>query len=279
MPDNPKPTMFALPGQSVLEITGPDALVFMQAQCMNDAALLGDGQWQWNGWLTPQGRVIALFALLRRDAQTLWCILPDLPAASLAAQLQRFVFRSKVKLVARGDLQVGGRFERSSDAQDSHAVMGDDTTLLDLSAQGGERTWVIHTSQLDVDDDAAARWRAMDLRHGLPRFAADSEPKWTPQQLSLDRLKAYSVKKGCYPGQEIVARTHFLGQAKRGLLLLEDAAALEPGTPVSDGTRDIGTIISSAGDVALAVAALDATTIEIGGQVAHASPLLDGLAR
>ena len=55
---------------------------------MNDVALLGDGQWQWNGWLNAKGRVIALFALLRLDSETLWLLLPDVPAEGLAEQLR-----------------------------------------------------------------------------------------------------------------------------------------------------------------------------------------------
>ena len=128
MPDNSTLRDFHLPDQSVLEISGPDALAFMQAQCMNDVSLLADGQWQWNGWLTPQGRVIALFALLRRDAQTLWCVLPDSPAATLAQQMQRYVFRAKVKLRPRDDLHVGGRF-----AIVAQTAVGGDAASLDLS--------------------------------------------------------------------------------------------------------------------------------------------------
>ncbi|MBS0199368.1 MAG: folate-binding protein YgfZ [Proteobacteria bacterium] len=274
MPDNPNSPDFALPGQSVLEISGRDASAFMQAQCMNDLSALADGQWQWNGWLTPQGRLIALFALLRRDAETLWCVLPDLPATALAQQLQRYVFRAKVKLRVRDDLHVGGSF-----AGDAQTSMGGDAASLDLSANGESRTWIIGTRPFATNDATSLRWRASDLRHGLPRFAADAEPKWTPQQLSLDRLRAYSVKKGCYPGQEIVARTHFLGQAKRGLTLLESTQVIADGSHVSDGTRDIGTVISGAGNLALAVASLDATPATIGGHAVKSLPLLDGLAR
>ena len=90
---------FALPGHAVLALSGRDAVGFAQAQFMNDVTVLADGQWQWNGWLTPKGRVIALFALLRVDAETLWLVLlPEVDAAALAARLQRFVFRSKVTL-------------------------------------------------------------------------------------------------------------------------------------------------------------------------------------
>jgi folate-binding protein YgfZ len=157
--------------------------------------------------------------------------------------------------------------------------MSEDATSLDLSTDDGQRTWRIATTPFADDAASASLWRASDLRHGLPRLAADAEPKWTPQQLSLDRLQGYSVKKGCYPGQEIVARTHFLGQAKRGLMLLEIAQPVADGAHVSDGTRDIGTVISSAGNLALAVASLDATPAMIDGHAARMLPLLDGLAR
>ena len=59
-----------------------------------DVASLADGHWQWSGWLTPKGRVIALFALLRFDAGKLWLLLPDADATQLRESLQRFVFRS-----------------------------------------------------------------------------------------------------------------------------------------------------------------------------------------
>ncbi len=274
MPDNPNSPAFALPGQSVLEISGRDAPAFMQAQCMNDVSLLADGQWQWNGWLTPQGRVIALFALLRRDAETLWCVLPDFPATLLAQQLQRYVFRAKVKLQPRDDLHVGGCFATSV-----QTAMSEDAASLDLSTDTGQRAWLIATTPFAVDAGSESRWRSADLGHGLPRLATDAEPKWTPQQLSLDRLQAYSVKKGCYPGQEIVARTHFLGQAKRGLVLLEAAQPVAEGASVSDGTRDVGTVISTAENLALAVASLDATPATIDGREVKRLPLLDGLAR
>ena len=93
MPDNPS-TRFALPGHRILALEGPDAARFAHAQFMSDVAGLADGHWQWSGWLTPKGRVLALFALLRLDAQRLWLLLPDagVPDAGpegLVAQLRR----------------------------------------------------------------------------------------------------------------------------------------------------------------------------------------------
>ena len=106
MPDNQQPTTipeFSLPDHDVLAITGRDAVKFAHAQFMSDVAALAPGHWHWSGWLTPKGRVIALFALLKLDDETLWLLLPDVDALEFAAQLQRYVFRSKLQLTPRGD--------------------------------------------------------------------------------------------------------------------------------------------------------------------------------
>src|SRR3954464_11472860 len=97
---------FALPDHRILALEGPDAVRFAHAQFMNDVTALADGQWQWNGWVTPKGRILALFALWRWGAQSLWLLLPDADPAELSAALQRFVFRSKVSLTVRADLHV-----------------------------------------------------------------------------------------------------------------------------------------------------------------------------
>ena len=103
--------------------------------------------------------------------------------------------------------------------------------------------------------------------------------------LSLDRLRGYSVKKGCYPGQEIVARTHFLGQVKRGLGLFEADAAITVGSEVRDGERALGTVISAGSNAgehrALAVLPLEheAAALSVDGIALRERPLLGGLAR
>ena len=99
--------------------------------------------------------------------------------------------------------------------------------------------------------------------------------------LSLDRLQAFSVKKGCYPGQEIVARTHFLGQAKRGLVLFEADAPVAVGGDVRDGERVLGSVVSAAGQLALAVLPLDreSNALRVGDAALRERPLLGGLAR
>ena len=281
---------FRLPGHDVLALTGPDAVAFAQAQFMNDVAALGDGQWHWNGWLTPKGRVIALFALLRLDAESLWLLLPDVAAAGLATQLQRFVFRSKVKLDARADLRASGQFAQPTAASGSTSALIEGGMELDLGGDGGPRCLRITSVDTASDEALAAAWRTFDLQHGLPRLDADQAEAWTPQQLSLDRLRAFSVKKGCYPGQEIVARTHFLGQVKRGLMRLQGAGVRELGDVMASAPVDpdalallraAGKLICAEGDEGLPVMPIDAGDgpFSTANQACTRLPLLNGLAR
>jgi folate-binding protein YgfZ len=259
MSHNPAPTetrFRALRGHRVLTLEGRDATAFAQAQFMNDVAVLAPGHWQWNGWLTPKGRVIALFALLKFDEQTLWLLLPDADPADLAAQLQRFVFRSKVRIAAGDSWRADAALQASERASGAHFV-GDAVAgvELDMSAEGGGRSLRIGPIE-EADDEAGSEldaiagfeesWAAEDLAHGLPRLPASQAGLWTPQHLSLEWLRAYSIKKGCYPGQEIVARTHFLGQAKRGTALLEADAPVAIGAEVHDPSRVLGSVVSAA---------------------------------
>ena len=251
MPDKQQP-WFALPGHAVVAFQGPDALAFAHAQVMNDVRPLDDGQWQWSGWLSPKGRVLALFVLLRRSPESLWLVLPDADAQAFADALKRFVFRSKVKIEVRADLHVSVCFG------DSCRSGGSREALISFAASAAPTDSGMRMIRIGeepgVDDAAAAaRWKASDLHAGIPRLPTSQHDRWTPQQLSLDRLDAYSVKKGCYPGQEIVARTHFLGKAKRKLVLLETPTPLEPGAEVHDSENAAGTVVSAAGNLVLAV--------------------------
>lgn len=286
MPDNPQTSIapwFRLSDHRLLSLEGRDAVAFAQAQTMNDVAALEDGRWQWNGWLTAKGRVIALFGLVRIAEDTVWLAVPDADAIALAERLRRFVFRSKVALAVRDDLAISGRL-RASDLASGNHWAGDPATAIELDLSGDPaggragRSLRIGPATAAADDPAAlAAWRREDLAHGWPRLDAAQSEQWTPQQLSLERLQAFSVKKGCYPGQEIVARTHFLGQAKRTLALVHADAPLAPGAPLRDGTGDgagdVGSVVSVAGALALAVVSGAAGAAAAGND---GSPAADG---
>ncbi|WP_238382769.1 YgfZ/GcvT domain-containing protein [Cognatilysobacter segetis] len=245
---------------------------------MNDVAALADGHWQWNGWLDPKGRVQALFALLRVDAETLWLVTTADDAFDTA--LSRFIFRSKVRIGAL-PLQTSGALRTPAAARGATFARDGDSVELDLSADGGARTLRLAPGSAQPSPAGEAAWWRLDIVHGWPAVPGARLADWTPQQLSLQRLHAFSVKKGCYPGQEIVARTHFLGRAKRGLARVR-AAGAKAGDVVHDaGGRDVGAIVACVGDEALAVLPLEPAdaSYRLGDATIDRLTFEDGLSR
>ncbi|MCI2243882.1 folate-binding protein [Xanthomonas sp. PPL568] len=277
----------ALPHLQYVALRGPDAVAFAHAQFANNVQALAAGQWQWNAWLTAKGRVIAVFALLRQANDALLMLLPDGGAEDLAAALGRFVFRRKLRITVEDTLFALGRLSLPEQARGATSARDEAGVIeLDMGGDGLPRT--LHLVPAPASDMPAAdpavveAWRAADLRLGLVRLAPSQREQWTPQQLGLDRLHAFSVKKGCYPGQEIVARTHFLGKAKRAVQLLEAEAAVAIDAAVLRDGQPFGSVVSVAGTLALAVLPLDETPptgLDVDGHPARWQPLIDGLAR
>ncbi|MGH8050215.1 MAG: YgfZ/GcvT domain-containing protein [Arenimonas sp.] len=247
---------------SLLTLEGPDAVAFIQAQSMNDVKALVDGQWHWNGLLNPKGRLIALFALVRIRADLLYLLLPDFSAEKLAQHLQGFVFRSKVRLVFDTDKFFAAEFDfQSSPGLERDFTFGEleHGFSLDFSSDAStRRLWVLPTTlaaNVPHDLKAESDWRDADLMHGLPRLSEAQTELWTPQMLCLERLNALSLKKGCYPGQEIVARTHYLGQAKRQARLVQ-AEHLSVGVLIYRAEEKIGEVICVAARESVGLAIL-----------------------
>ena len=273
-----------------MSISGADAVTFAHAQFSADVAAMSDGHWRWSAWLSAKGRTLAVFPLLRVSPHELLLVIADGDADEIASQLQHFVFRRKARISVRTDLRALGAM--GSPAQATGAVMvgalpvegvEEGVLELDMGSDALPRTLriVTHAEGMTGDDTFTATWRENDLRFGLARLVEAQREQWTPQQLGLDRLNGYSVKKGCYPGQEIVARTHFLGKAKRAVQLLELDAPCEPGAAVQQAGAALGTVVSTAGTLALAVLPLESgeAALSVDGQPARRVALLDGLAR
>lgn len=242
----------ALPCNEVLELSGADALRFAHAQFANDVLGLDTGRWQWNAWLSPQGRVRSLFALLRDAEARLLLWLRGGSAEALRSELLRYVFRAQVALRVRTDLfaaggtesECRGAFGNCPDG-DMLAARGD---MLALRLPFGTR-WLMFTPQAPAPDAAAAaHWHLQDIRAGLPQLAASLQDTLLPQWLGLERLGAFSVGKGCYPGQEVMARLHFKGGNKRWLhhITFACAALPAPGTRLRTAAAEPAIVIDSA---------------------------------
>ncbi len=284
------PSVIRLLDFGVVTVSGRDAADFLQRQTMNDLRELVEvGQWQWNGLLSPKGRVLALFALLRVDAQAFWLLLPDGDAAHWAHALASVVFRSKLTVEPRPDLHATGLIEIDGlpAVRANRALQDDGGWWLDFGSAHCRRllhvgaTTPAMPQPLAISDDRSP-WHCEDLRHGLPHLPPERRDSHTPQMLALERLAAFSVKKGCYPGQEIVARTHFLGQAKRRLRRLVGSQPFGDAV-LCGGQRFALFDRARCGDLheALAMLPVDAgepVTTEDGSAV-ELRPFLDGLAR
>jgi len=111
-------------------------------------------------------------------------------------------------------------------------------------------------NELDITD-TYADWQLQNLRAGIPEIWQAQSEQFTPHMLNLDLLDAVSVDKGCYPGQEVVARTHYRGATKRRMMRFESSEPVSPGDKISDGERDIGEVLNASGSDLLAVVPID----------------------
>lgn len=257
----------ALSIASMLRLHGADAVAFAHAQFTSDVRALEPGRCGWSAWLDAQGRARAVFALLRIDTDELVLWQPMGDAATLRADLGRYVLRSKLRI----DTLDGWQVERPAPS----APPPDPTRWLirtggyTLRLPGTEpRAVALVPASGEVDAAALADWRRCDIADRLPWIDAATSGRFVPQALELERLDAIRFDKGCYPGQEVAARLHFRGGNKRGLRTVATGPLTpQPGAPLFDaGGSVVGHIlygVAADGDregEALAVVQLDATS-------------------
>lgn len=114
-----------------------------------------------------------------------------------------------------------------------------------------------------IDPDAIEAGLLQRLRDGIPEIWRAQSEKFTPHMLNLDLLGAVSFDKGCYTGQEVVARTHYRGSSRRRLLRFVSTSPVRPGDKVADGERDIGEVLNAVGNDLLAVVPVDKSGAEL----------------
>jgi hypothetical protein len=225
----------------ILRFTGADTLSFLQGQVSNDTQPLAESTPVLAAYSTAQGRVLALIYLLPHSSGVV-AILPREILAATMERMRKFILRAKVRIEDAADtLIVAGRLGATSHAGTTpHAGAA---STLDTKAASryvehdaigtapvghdGNRHWVIGPPEkLAPPADAAAAkrfeddWRLADIRAGLPQIYAATSEAFVAQMLNLDLVDGISFTKGCYTGQEIIARTQHLGRIKRRLFRL-----------------------------------------------------------
>ena len=231
------PTTSRLPHLGLLRFSGPDAQSFLQGQVSNDTRRLAEGRSLLAAYSSPQGRVLAIMHLLPHSGGIAAVLPRDLISPTLET-LRRFVLRAKVKIEDGGEvLSVAGQHGAQGLQSAGIAVPPSnagytETDGIGVAAVNGDpsRYWVIGAAETLAERGLAGDatqaemiergWRLADIRAGLPQIYLSTREAFVAQMLNLDLLDGISFNKGCYTGQEIIARTQHLGRIKRRLYRL-----------------------------------------------------------
>jgi folate-binding protein YgfZ len=265
----------------VLHVDGDDALRFLQSQLTNDLEGLTENAWQLSGYCSAKGRLLASM-MIWRGSDGIRMVASQPLLLGLRKRLSMFVLRAKVRISDESDrwflFGIGG--ERAGETlrrlgapwPGPHAVtsLGDGYALgcAPVAPQTLANATVPSSASrallvIPVDDTAHAWsvlgagltptpstvWRWTEIQSGLPHIVAAGVERFVPQMVNLDLVNGVSFRKGCYPGQEVVARSHYLGKLKRRMFLAHvEGNAPEAGTDVlgPEGAEPCGEVVLAA---------------------------------
>lgn len=253
----------------LLQIQGADAVTFLQGQVTNDVKQLNGQVAHYTGYCNPKGRLLALF-LAFAHADHLHLQMPKVLIESITKRLKMYVMRSKVEIQDVSDtmIKIGLNGPKAIDLLTTafsqipqhhyEIVTLENGTLLKLP--GAQPRFEIFTDMANAPEIwnilaqhakpvTAACWEWLEIQAGVPDVTLNTQEAFVPQMLNLDLIGGINFKKGCYTGQEIVARTHYLGTVKRRTHLAHLATAIQPNTGddvVNQSNEAVGKIVRSA---------------------------------
>lgn len=228
--------------RGLIAVQGPDAANFLQGQFSNDVSEVSERRSQLNAYCSPKGRLLAVLRLFLRDGVYYLLLPQDILDATLK-RLRMYVLRAQVTLGNASDrlIRIGvsgpGAAARAAallgnlpnDVNEVAQIQHPDGLFTVLRLPGTVQRFVIigeltgvkalwGALQPDALQVRADYWSLLDIRAGLPSIHTATMDTFVPQMVNLDLLGGVSFTKGCYPGQEIVARTHHLGSIKRRMV-------------------------------------------------------------
>lgn len=229
---------FDLSHFALLEISGDDARDFLHNQITADLSLLEQREWLYSAWCMPNGRVICTFLLFQMN-NNFYLLLPSMLGEKIIKRLSMFILRSKVSIRdCSEDFTVLGFCGDSL-----HDFMNNLTTDIsgkNIILESNVRYIVIISNEYSetlyekIDkqfrEGTRSQWSLLDIEAGIPWITFNSSEQYLPQMLNLDNTDGLSYKKGCYPGQEIIARLHYRGEVKKLLFRGTVQGHTTPGT-------------------------------------------------
>ncbi|MFC3873278.1 CAF17-like 4Fe-4S cluster assembly/insertion protein YgfZ [Neisseria musculi] len=251
-----------LPFFSLIRASGSDRFAFLHSQLSNDINNLQPGAACYATYNTPKGRVIANMLVLNCGEYLLLALAADL-AETITKRLRMFVLRAQVVLEPLPNFAVAGELPPQIPPQPASEPTHT------FTAEEQNSVWTVtlpHRGRLKIGPAAALpeyhaaaenSWNTHEILSGYPWISAATSESCVAQMLNQHTIGGIHFKKGCYPGQEIIARAQYRGQVKRGLTILESSAPATAGATVRSGSEEAGIIINSAtassGSINLAV--------------------------
>lgn len=273
----------------VIRVVGPDAANFLQGQLTSDFALLGLSEARLAAWCNAKGRMLATFVGFKRSHEEIWLVCSrDLLAPTLK-RLSMFVLRAKVKLSdASDEVAVWGRVLPAVPGKTwSKTDEGEASVVRLPEAEGQVRElWCAPVGAPPPEGPAlpAGLWAWLSVRGGVAMIGASVVEAFVPQMLNYESVGGVNFKKGCYPGQEVVARSQFRGTLKRRAYLVHADGPLAAGQEVfhaSDAEQPCGLVVHAAAApgggfdaiVSMTTAAADGQALKAGDAVLTLLPL------
>jgi hypothetical protein len=256
----------------LLHAAGADARAFLHAQLTHDIEHLPPGRARYAGWCTAKGRLLATFLVIPQAEGFLLQLALDL-VPSVQKRLSMFILRAKVKLAdVSGQWQQYGVWGAPALAEDLAVSEEPGKVSVRIDA---ERTLVLASSPISAPAPASD-WALAEVRAGRALITQATQDQFVPQMVNLELSGGVDFHKGCYPGQEIVARAQYRGEVKRRLYRLS-GAALSAGQPLyADGnTEPAGIVVNAANGEALAVLQVAAGDAKAPVRPAPQAPSLD----
>lgn len=250
---NQTPFSATLADQGLIRASGVEAAGFLHNLLTNDINHLAEGTARQAGLCTPKGRLIATFLIWCEGGDYYLLLSADILPAILK-KLSMYVLRSKVKLAdvtsERALIGVCGtalgpaETMRTAPCEGGIAIRLDADRLVLAVPVGAAPAGLPPAGALED-------WHLAEIRHGMPRITAATQELFTPQMANyeLPAVGGVSFQKGCYPGQEVVARTQYLGKVKRRMYRAKLATFVPPGTEVftpEAGDQHCGAVVLSA---------------------------------
>jgi len=258
----------------VLEFKGPDAASFLLSQLTNQLPEAGHHQLQ--GYCSAKGRLLTILRLWSPEPERFLALLPQSLAEQTAKRLRMFVLRAKVVISLLPHQVHGAWLDAAQPAPGAVLGLEDDSFALGVSAgpSGTARAWIIAQASMPLVATAPAAasqddWLAEEMVCGQAWVWPQTVERFVPQMVNLELVGGVSFTKGCYPGQEVVARSHYLGKLKTRMFLVRWlGAAASPGQTVCDGAGEVrGDVVMSAqqGERSLALISAQLDAWKAGG--------------